>query len=155
MQIYNILWLKFLNGSVKKTFFTLPKSPLFSARCSSPCCFKCYWALLTQPSLPWSDEQTIDTCRFPIRPLQIRWRVSHLAFTIVINEYLKIYKHITCCCERTQSMHPQWRMANVSRSIETVDNEESRYISMEHTKLEPRNWLTSTLLGKSKNICKD
>ncbi len=40
MKVYNILWLKFLNGSVKNTFFTLSKSALFSARWSSSCCFK-------------------------------------------------------------------------------------------------------------------
>ncbi len=48
----------------------------------------------------------------------------------------------------------KWQMAYVSRPVETVDNEASRYIYifMEHTKLKPRNWLIST----SENaICKD
>ncbi len=39
-KVYNILWLKFLNGSVKNTF-TLAKSALFLASHYSPCCFKC------------------------------------------------------------------------------------------------------------------
>ncbi len=98
----NILWLKFLNGSVKKTT-SLP--------CQNQLCFQ--HAVLVHaalnanelcwphPSLPWSDEQNIDMCRFPIQPLQIRWRISHLAFTIIINEYSKIYKRITCCCTQT------------------------------------------------------
>ncbi len=48
----------------------------------------------------------------------------------------------------------------VSLSIETVHKEGSRYlyiyiyISMEHTKLQPRNWLTSTLLGKAIFLCR-
>ncbi len=67
--------------------------------------------------------------------------VSHLgtinlmSFTIIINEYSKIYKLITCCCRRTQSMRSnvrrpfqKWRMAYVSRPIETVANEASRYV---------------------------
>ncbi len=80
--------------------------------------------------------------RFPIRPLQIRWRVCHLvtvnltSFTIIINEYSKIYKCITCCCRRTQSMpskvrrpFQKWQMAYVSQPKETVVNEASMNIS--------------------------
>ncbi len=113
-----------------------------------------------RPSLLWSDEQTIDMCRFHIWPLQIHWRGSHLAFTIIINEYSNIYKCITCCCRRTESLcskgrrpFQKWQMTCVLQLIETVDNEASRYISMEHTKMQPWNWLTGTLLGKA--ICKD
>ncbi len=46
----------------------------------------------------------IDMYRCPIRPLQIGWCVRHFgtvnltSFTIIINEYSKIYKRITCCC---------------------------------------------------------
>ncbi len=77
---YNRLLLKFLNGSVKNTFFTLSKTDLFSARWSSQCCFKCLWALLTPP-LSWSDEQTIDMSRlipYSTAPDTLMCQASHI-----------------------------------------------------------------------------
>ncbi len=44
---------------------------------------------------------SIDMYRCPIRPLQIRWRIRHFgtvnltSFTIIINEYSKIYRYIS------------------------------------------------------------
>ncbi len=144
-QVDMILWglneksitfgLKFLNGSIKKhLLYPVKISSVFSTLF-----FLVHVALYVselcwlRPSLPWSDEQTIDMCRFPIRLLQILWCVRHLAITIIINEYWKIYKRITCCCRRTQSMRSKicrpfqkWRMACISRPIETAHNEASK-----------------------------
>ncbi len=85
------------------------------------------------PYLETHSVSTIDTYRYPIRPLQIRWRICHLgtvnltSFTIIINEYSKIYKRITCSCRCTQSTcskvrrpFQKWRMAYISWPIETV-----------------------------------
>ncbi len=60
-RAYNILWLKFLNGSVKNTFFTLTKSALFSAsRFLVHVALNANELCSPRPSLPWSDEQTLN-----------------------------------------------------------------------------------------------
>ncbi len=81
-------------------------------------------------------ESIIDMYICPIRPLQIRWSVHHfgtvnlMSFTIIINEYSKIYQRTTCCCRRTQStcskVHRPFQ--KWFHSIETVANEASTYI---------------------------
>ncbi len=68
------------------------------------------------------------------------WCVRHfgtvnlMSFSIIINEYSKIYKHITSCCRCTHSRrsrfadHSKWQMACVMQPLETVANETSTYI---------------------------
>ncbi len=45
-KVYNILWLKFLNGSVKQHPFSLSKTALFTATHFGACSFKCKLSLL-------------------------------------------------------------------------------------------------------------
>ncbi len=69
------------------------------------------------------------------------WCVRHFGtvnltpFSIIMNEYSKIYKHITSCCRCTHSRRSKvcwpfqkWQMACVMQPIETVANETSTYI---------------------------
>ncbi len=70
MKVYNILWLKFLSGSVKNTFFTRQNQLCFQQADLVHVALNASELCWLRPSLPWSDEQTIDMCRFPIQPLQ-------------------------------------------------------------------------------------
>ncbi len=51
-----LLWLKFLNGSVKNTFFTLSKSALFSASVLVHVPLNANELCWLRPSLPWVDK---------------------------------------------------------------------------------------------------
>ncbi len=115
----------------------------------------------------WKKLRCIDvrmpssTIRIP-SSLNLCWRVRHLgtvnltSFTIIINEYSKIYKRITYCFRRRQSTHSKvrrpfqkWWMAYVLLPIETVANEESTYIYMW---LQPQPFLKNYIIWWKNNV---
>ncbi len=63
MKVYNILWLKFLNGSVKTPFLPCQYQLCFQQAFLNLVALNANELCWPRPSLLWSDEQTVNFSR--------------------------------------------------------------------------------------------